>query len=186
MIPVPYPLFRWEVGGASVVTAYHPGGYPDMYACPHANMLYCTENNAATMARRDCLISGDQAFCFAFRTDNTGPPESMEEVIAGFKVAATQFPGATIEAGSLDDFFGHAQTDSTLPTVTGEVGDIWIVGIGSDPKKASTVRRMQRAWDQFSTDESLAKAATILLKLTEHTWGDGGLHVRTHAIYRRL
>jgi hypothetical protein len=27
---VPYPLFRWEVGGASVVTAYHPGGYPDM------------------------------------------------------------------------------------------------------------------------------------------------------------
>ena len=173
---VPYPLFRWEVGGASVVTAYHPGGYPDMYACPHANMLYCTENNAATMARRDCLMSGDQAFCFAFRTDNTGPPESIEEVVAGFKVAATQFPGASIEAGSLDDFFGHAQSDTTLPTVTGEVGDIWIVGIGSDPKKASTVRRMQRAWDQYSQDMSLAKAGTILLKLTEHTWGDGGLH----------
>ena len=117
---VPYPLFRWEVGGASVVTAYHPGGYPDMclplppiriptaqkkrgdqspqrrengatnpdlkpldlstnlsrsrYSCPHANMLYCTEANAGTLARRDCLLSGDQAFCFAFRTDNTGPP----------------------------------------------------------------------------------------------------------------
>ena len=147
-----------------------------MYACPKANMRFCTENNAATVARRDCLMSGDQALCFAFRTDNTGPPESMEEVVAGFRVAATQFPGAVIEAGSLDDFYAHAQTDTTLPTVTGEVGDIWIVGIGSDPKKASTVRRMQRAWDKYSTDASLAKAATILLKLTEHTWGDGGLH----------
>ena len=68
------------------------------------------------------------------------------------------------------DFFAHAQNDRTLPTVTEEVGDIWIVGIGSDPKKASTVRRMQRAWDQYSEDASLAKAATILLKLTEHTW----------------
>ncbi len=180
---VPYPLFRWAVGGASVVAAYHPGGYPDMYACPHANMQYCTENNAATMARRDCLVSGDQAFCFAFRTDNTGPPESTEEVIAGFKVAATQFPGASIEAGSLDDFFQHAQSDETLPVVTEEVGDIWIVGIGSDPKKASTVRRMQRAWGKYDDDESLAKAATILLKLTEHvrSFIPIALHARTPA-----
>ena len=31
--------------------------------------------------------------CFAFRTDNSGPPESVDEVIAQWNILRWQFPG---------------------------------------------------------------------------------------------
>ena len=160
-------LFRWRVpasgggdgGGAAaaaagnddddeVVASWHPGGYPDVYGCPGANNINCTETIAGPLARKECMMTGDEALCFAFRTDNTGPPESAAEVLRGFAVAASQFPGAqtAVVAGSLDDFYAVAQNDTTLPVVTAEVGDVWIPGVASDPWKASTTRRMQRAW----------------------------------------
>jgi hypothetical protein len=181
---LPYPLFRWETEDpfgkkVSVVATWHPGGYPDMYECKHGNMLFCDEQTPGTVARRDCLISGDRALCFAFRTDNTGPPESEQEVIRGFAVAQTQFPTAAVVAGSLDSFFQHAQSDHTLPVVREEVGDCWIQGIQTDVKKASFTRRIQTAWAPYARveprDQVVDKAATLLLKLGEHTWGLGGL-----------
>ena len=63
----------------------------------------------------------------------------------------------------------------SLPIVTGEVGDCWIQGVASDPKKASFTRRMQNAFTPFADDRKLFTAATLLLKLTEHTWGGSGL-----------
>ena len=139
-------------------------------------MKHCNEQVAGPLARQECMIAKTEAFCFAFRTDNTGPPQDADEVIAGFSVARTQFPGTDeIVAGSLDAFFSVARSDETLPVITGEIGDVWIPGVSSDPKKASTTRRMQRAWDAFhsSHDPSrdVFKAGVYMLKLTEHTWG---------------
>ena len=183
-------LFRWQVNDSSVVASWHPGGYPDEYVCSFEKHT-CNEQVAGPLARRQCMISKDEAFCFAFRTDNTGPPVNAQEVLAGYHVAQTQFPGSSIVAGSLDSFFQMAQTDSTLPVVTGEIGDVWIPGVASDPWKASVTRRMQRAWDAYNATQkatgvtatgirtaaaekeskSLFKAGAYLLKLTEHTWG---------------
>jgi hypothetical protein len=116
-IPNGNKLFRWRVNGEDVVTAWHPGGYPDIYSCPGSQMLNCTELRPGTLGRRECMLSGDRALCFAFRTDNTGPPISADEVIAAYRVARTQFPGATVRAGSLDAFFEYAQNDETLAVV---------------------------------------------------------------------
>jgi len=170
-VPSGNKLFRWRVGGQDMVTAWHPGGYPDIYSCPGNQMLNCTEMKPGTLGRRECMLSGDHALCFAFRTDNTGPPISAEEVIAAHKVARTQFPMAEVKAGSLDEFFEVAQSDQELPVVTGEVGDVWIQGVQSDPRKASDTRRMQVAWDKYALDEELRKATSMLIKLGEHTWG---------------
>ena len=41
-----------------------------------------------------------QAMCFAWRTDNSGPPVNVDEVLSDFAIAQTQFPGAKIVAGT--------------------------------------------------------------------------------------
>ena len=191
-------LFRWRApGGEEVVASWHPGGYPDEYSCGPKGMKHCNERLAGPLARRQCMMAGDEAFCFAFRTDNTGPPVDAEEVLAGFHVAQTQFPTSTIIAGSLDDFYATASKDTSLPVVTKEIGDVWIPGVSSDPWKASTTRRMQKAWSEYhhqlTTDKvvssssssssmsttdtsSMLKAGVYLLKLTEHTWGLSDLY----------
>ena len=138
-------LFRWRAGGAEVVAGWHPGGYPDAYACPGASMLECTERLAGTLARKECAVAGDEALCFAFRTDNTGPPRTAEEVSRGFDVARSQFPGARVVAGDLDAFYAHAAADAALPVVTQEIGDVWIPGVASDVRKAKVTRRMRDA-----------------------------------------
>ena len=135
-------------GMVEIIAGWHPGGYPDLYACDSA-MLDCNERVAGPLARRECMITGEEAFCFAFRTDNTGPPRSAAEVVRGFAVAQTQFPMAQVIAGSLDDFFAAAQDDASLPVIEGEIGDVWIPGVASDPWKARTTRRMQRAWSDY-------------------------------------
>ena len=60
---------------------------------------------SAGVARKECMVAGEEAFCFAFRTDNTGPPRSAEEVRRGFEVARSQFPGSEVVAGDLDSFY---------------------------------------------------------------------------------
>ena len=112
------PAASPAAGGAEVVGGWHPGGYPDMYACPESSMLRCTEQRAGTLARKECMVAGEEAFCFAFRTDNTGSPRSAEEVRRGFEVARSQFPGAEVVAGDLDSFYAAAAADETLPVVT--------------------------------------------------------------------
>jgi len=171
-------VFRWQTGKDSVVASFHPGGYPDEYACGGAGIQGCNEQSAGPLARRDCMVAGGEAFCFQFRTDNTGPPTTAEEVIVGFDIVRTQFPGARTKviAGDLDDFFAAAALDQNLPVVTGEIGDVWIQGVASDPLKASRTIRMQRAFSKYVNahgmeDENLMKSGAYLLKLTEHTWG---------------
>jgi len=111
-----------------------------------------------------------------------------QEMVAGFNVARTQFPGTTpsIFAGSLDDFFATADSNDrsgvdTLPVVSEEIGDNWINGIMSDVWKTTTARRMQTAYADFINagnpiDQSLLTAGNFLLKLTEHTWGMSSLY----------
>jgi hypothetical protein len=55
-----------------------PGGYPDN---PGPNPA-----NPGGISKKDCVVVDglSDALCFAFRTDNSGPPESVEVIIEIF------------------------------------------------------------------------------------------------------
>lgn len=38
----------------------------------------------------------DEVLCWAFRTDNSGPPADIDEVFAHYNIAQSQFPGAEV------------------------------------------------------------------------------------------
>jgi hypothetical protein len=54
--------------------------------------------NPGGMSAADCVqFPGfTHALCWAFRTDNSGPPESVDEVMSYFEIARYQFPGAEV------------------------------------------------------------------------------------------
>jgi len=74
-------------------------------------------------------------------------------VVAFFHVCSLQrfaaknfFPGAEEVASSFDEFLVGAaeyvnQNPSSLPILTGEIGDTWVYGCASDPKKVTEMKR---------------------------------------------
>ena len=57
-----------------------------------------------------------------------------------------EFPGAKISASTFEDFIELVQPyKSQLPVFTQEIGDVWIQGSGSDPRKTAVMRAMFRA-----------------------------------------
>lgn len=82
-----------------MLATWHPGGYP--------NNPGNTPTAPGGMARSDCVVPRGfgRALCFAFRTDNHGPPESVDEVLTQFEIVRAQFPGATVRAGTFDAYF---------------------------------------------------------------------------------
>ena len=113
------PLFQWkDRDGASLIVSYHPS-YGTVLPVPGA----------------------DFAFAIVMRDDNTGP-HTPEEIAATYTHLEKQFPNAENIATDLtkiaDEIHPHADA---LPTFTGEIGDTWIHGVGSDPRKVSRYRR---------------------------------------------
>lgn len=85
----------------------------------------------------------EEAMLVAFNDDNQGPYTSgwLSSI---FSAARHFFPGANVVASSFDDFImGAAQyVDShpeSLPELEREIGDTWLYGCSSDPKKVTTV-----------------------------------------------
>lgn len=154
------PVFVWRApDGSEIVVLYSGGGYGGLFT-----------------------INGlEHALFFAHTGDNCGPP-STEDVVSIFEKTRNQFPNASIDASTLDHFAGKLLTvKQTLPVVTAEIGDTWIHGIGSDPKKVSQFREMLRlriAWKRRRIPEtSFEQFNRYLLLIPEHTWG---LDVKTN------
>ena len=89
-----------------------------------------------------------EAMLVAFNDDNQGPYQSgwLSSI---FSAAERFFPGAEVVASSFDEFIvGAAEYVAThpdsLPVLEGEIGDTWLYGCASDPKKVSGKRRMWR------------------------------------------
>jgi hypothetical protein len=148
--------FRWQVGDDEVAVMYQPGGYGDVQ-----------------------VVAGtDVAVAIELTGDNVGPP-SVERVQASFEALAERFPGATVQAATLDDVAEvMASARDQLPVVTAEIGDTWIHGVGSDPQLTAGFRelsRLRRSWIRDGRvaehDPGLRRASTRLLLVAEHTWG---------------
>jgi hypothetical protein len=135
----------------------------------------------------------DEALTFAHTNDNHGPqtPAQVETIYAHLR---QEFPSAEIHAATLDDF-AHAleRIRADLPVITGEIGDSWIHGVGTDPLKVSRYRalcRLRRDWVSGAKTEAdkttLDRFSRILLCVPEHTWGmDEKTHLDDYSHYSR-
>src|SRR5262249_75458 len=117
------PVFVWrDPSGAEVVVMYHKGSYGDLMLVPGL----------------------DAAVALSLTGGNVGP-QSAEDVIAVFGQMRQRFPGAAVRASTLDAYAARLlQVKGQLPVVTGEIGDTWIHGVGTDPTKVSRFRQLCR------------------------------------------
>ncbi len=118
-------------------------GYPNV---PGTDPVNCGGMCAST-----CVVFPPltHALCWAFRTDNSGPPEDALEVFKQFDIARWQFPGARVFASTYDKFVEQLQTvRSLLPVATGEVGDLWMTSTTADSAKMTFYREASRAYKQ--------------------------------------
>ena len=72
--------------------------------------------------------------------------------------------------------FAAKLTKPSLPVMTNEIGDTWIQGVASDPRKMSLYRAAIRALKceppKCTWEWDLVKDfALFLVKIPEHTWG---------------
>eukprot|EP00943_MAST-04B_sp_MAST-4B-sp1_P001592 g1592.t1 len=133
-----------------------------------------------------CVTVEDIALCYAWKIDNSGPHSYADSKII-FGVISNLFPHAEIvSSDAFDDFITDImQYKDTLPVVTQEIGDTWIMGITADPKKVALFRACSRIHSkcvlentciQKSNNDTIAFRSfeRLLMVAGEHTWGWNG------------
>ena len=166
------PVCVWrDPDGAEIILMYHKGSYGEGMTLPG-------------MAN---------AIQFAFTNDNMGPqtPEAVKEI---FQQTRQTFPQAVVTASTLDEYArALLEIKATLPVITQEIGDSWVHGVGTDPKKVSQFRLLQRLRQHWLEDElvktsdsNLFAFSQELLKVAEHTWGlDLKMHLADFETYEK-
>lgn len=120
---------------------------------------------------RDVLI-------FAHTGDNCGP-SSSEQIKQEFAKIREMFPDAEIKASTLDAFATKLmEVKDKLPVVNEEIGDTWIHGIATDPKKVARYRALLKLRDKWLEEGRMAVGSDTynefsmnLALIAEHTWG---------------
>lgn len=120
----------------------------------------------------------DEAMVFAHTGDNDGPPTS-EDIQTGYAHLAESYPGATITASTMDAFAEKLfEMKDSFPVVYEEIGDTWIHGVASDPRKVAQYRELLRLRDKWLQEGKLdleskeyADFCDQLILIPEHTWG---------------
>jgi len=120
----------------------------------------------------------NEIMVFAHTGDNCGPP-AIESIRQQFAELAARYPGAIIEASTMDRFTQKLLAyREQLPVIEEEIGDTWIHGTASDPWKLAAYRallRLRWQWlEQGRFDHGSREYATFsdqLLLVAEHTWG---------------
>lgn len=151
------PVFVWrdQLSHTEVIVMYHKGSYGDIMVVPGL----------------------DAAISFAHTNDNLGP-QSPDEISHVFDKMRARFPGATLNASTLDQYALKLRTvRDSLPVINAELGDSWIHGAGTDPKKISQFRQLSRLRRQWLNEANPAFGKAIkefsrsLILVPEHTWG---------------
>lgn len=170
-MPTVPPVFVWrDPGGAELIVMYQHS-YGGLMTVPGVT----------------------QAITFAHTLDNRGP-QTAKQVGQLFAEIQAEFPDATVKASTLDAFAAALwPVKDQLPVVTAEIGDTWIHGVGSDPRKVARFRalsRLRSEWTERELDtreENALEAFTRqLLLVPEHTWGmDVKIHLADEENYSR-
>jgi hypothetical protein len=120
----------------------------------------------------------DFAIATVVRDDDSGP-HTVQEVQETYSSLKSRFPNAEIVPTNLTEIGNAVEPHrGSLPVVTGELGDTWIHGVGSDPLKVARYRevaRLRQNWlaqNKFAVGDAtdLALLRHLLLEV-EHTWG---------------
>lgn len=112
------------------------------------------------------MVDGEE-FVICMTGDNQGPhtPKQVKEILAGYR-------NAKVQSSTLDELAKRLlKRKDEFPVLTKEIGDTWIHGIGSDPKKVADFKellRLRSTWGDFPEKEEFLRG---LLLTTEHTWG---------------
>lgn len=149
-VPEVPPLFRWRADTGEEVLVMYNSDY----------------------GRLTPIGDGGAAVYFAHTGDNRGP-QSEEEIRQVYEGLRKQYPDADLCAGTLEDVAQEALRQTGLPVVEEEIGDTWIHGAGSDPRKISGFRGLMRLAGEagrLSEGERDAVYRRLLL-VPEHTWG---------------
>lgn len=109
----------------------------------------------------------DFAIVFGFTGDNCGP-QNPDDIVKQYRELQQQYPDAVIKAATLDDVAMKIREIKDIPLYTKEIGDTWIHGIGTDPKKVSIYRSLLRHIEEKGI---CADISDNLLLIPEHTWG---------------
>ncbi len=160
-VPDVPPIFVWrdDASDSAIICIYHA-------------------NYGASMV----LPGTTQAVALVFTGDNEGPP-TPDSVLNTYAELRRAFPNARLIGSTLDAVArALLPVQHLLPVVTAEIGDTWIHGVGSDPKKVAEYRallRLRQTWlDEGVTDlSSLQDFQRKLLLIPEHTWG---MDLKTH------
>ena len=170
-------IFGWGFTGSGSapqsLATWHSGGYP---LNPGFDIAF-----PGGLSYRDVVTipKAKLALAFAFRTDNSGPPRSTAEVHDNLEILRSQFPKAKVVASSLDRFSAELQKTWTPDEDSQkDIGDTWIQGVASDPRKMAEFRALRQAYADCNikgacniTDRRLLNATRFMIKLAEHTWG---------------
>lgn len=148
--PVPKvpKLFRWKEGEDEIVVMY-----ADSYG-------------------KFSIINGTTtAVYFAHAEDNKACPTAFQ-VVKLFNKLKSDFPRADIVAADLNDVALEIRPIAdTLPVVTQEIGDTWIHGTGTDPRKMFNYKNLMSFGESLYFRRDADKINDALLLTAEHTWG---------------
>lgn len=162
------PVFVWQdESGAEIIVMYHNNYGAEMF-----------------------VPGTSAALAFAYAKDERGDsdnfgPHSVEQVFVSFAEVRRSFPDAHVLASTLDAYASELlPAKPSLPVIREEIGDTWIHGIGTDPKKVSQFRDLCRLRNQWLADRrvsphdaALRQFSRSLIMVPEHTWG---LDEKTH------
>ena len=123
-------------------------------------------------------FGSNASLVYLMTVDNSGP-QSVDEVLEGWRNLRLLFPGALLLDSSLEAFTAEAwKVRSKMQTVTSELGDTWIRGTASDPTKQRRYREVARqlaaaieGGEVKVNDPEVQAAYAQLIKLPEHTYG---------------
>lgn len=164
-------LFHWQsVSGGRVLTMYSKGGYgtsllpPEDWEYPVWMALMQTQDNCG--------------------------PQSVEVIESLVKRIQKKYPEAEIVCGTMDDFYNDlTKCDlKDLPTITKDLADTWIHGIGSYPAEVGIIREEREKSKRLQaivakqylegSEQNMDQATEILNRyyeevslFEEHTWG---------------
>lgn len=173
-IPTPCVWTEPSTGESIVLLMTAQGvGYPDNAGS--------SPTQPGGLGVRSCVShpASPAVLCWAFRTDNSGPPTSVAEVLDQYEIAKWQWPGGTVVASTFDAWWEEFKAVvPQLPVVTQEAGETWLTGFAADPPKNAFYRTAAREYAQCKAagacddaDPRIYNFLRMLMKMPEHTWG---------------
>lgn len=115
-------------------------------------------------------ISDECAVMFRFAGDNCAPMQA-ESVVAKFAALKERYPDTQIIPATLNDLAIEVdKIRDTLPVINAEIGDSWIHGIMTDPRKVFSYNALLN-YAKECDEQTREKMYESLLLVPEHTWG---------------